>query len=51
MQPASQRRRGLEVHVIAKVPQMDGGSPPQSPIGLCGHHALNIPICSLRSRS
>jgi hypothetical protein len=31
MQPASQRRRGLEVNVIAKVPQMDGGSPPQSP--------------------
>jgi hypothetical protein len=31
MQPASQRRRGLEVNVIAKVSQMDGGSPPQSP--------------------
>jgi hypothetical protein len=31
MRPASQRRRGLEVHVIAKVPQMDGGSPLQSP--------------------
>jgi hypothetical protein len=27
---ASQRRRSLEVHVIAKVPQMDGGSPPET---------------------
>jgi hypothetical protein len=31
MQSTSQRRRDLEVHVIAKVPQMDGGSPPESP--------------------